>query len=300
MEGPGIALLKWVTGSVARGSSVVSAVGLRRGHPPWLVRLSNSAIEEVVVRVGDESTVDSLLTEAAALRAIADSAVPGPRLLALAMGDTDHPGVFALAMSALQGTSRMTAEPSIARLEALGGAIGLLHAAPVPSSCHLPMRKRPVEPVDFDAARRSQPSRPLLAHAEQLLRQLPVPHHPSVFVHGDFWHGNTIWDDERLAGIVDWECAGIGHPGIDLGMQRCDAALIAGGRASDHVLHGYESTTGRRASDVAYWDIVAALTTPPTMESFVAVVAGQGRTDLDAPTLLARRDDFLAAAIATL
>ena len=66
---------------------------------------------------------------------------------------------------------------------------------------------------------------------------------------------------------------------------------------ADAVLAGYESAVGRPAADVAYWDVAAALTTPPTMEWFVQTIAGQGRTDLDPPTLLARRDAFLAAAL---
>jgi hypothetical protein len=33
------------------------------------------------------------------------------------------------------------------------------------------------------------------------------------------------------------------------------------------------------------------------MEWFVQTIVGQGRTDLDSPTLLARRDAFLAAAL---
>jgi hypothetical protein len=51
---------------------------------------------------------------------------------------------------------------------------------------------------------------------------------------------------------------------------------------------------------VAYWDLVAALTTPPDMGWFVDAVRDQGRTDLDQPTMLARRDAFLEAALARL
>jgi aminoglycoside phosphotransferase (APT) family kinase protein len=275
----------------------VSVTGLRRGESPWLMKLSGSDIDEVVVRVGDESSVALLATEAAALEAIAASEVPGPRLLGVATGAPATPGVFALVMTRVPGTSRSTLEPSTARLQALGEAVAIVHAAPIPTSPHLPVRQRPVEPVDFDAARRSEQARPLLVDAEEVLRRVPMPDRRRVFVHGDFWHGNTMWDHDQLTGIIDWECAGIGHPGIDLGMQRCDAALVVGRSGADAVLAGYESAIGRPAADVAYWDIAAALTTPPTMGSFVQMYVGQGRTDLDPPTLLARRDAFLAAAL---
>jgi aminoglycoside phosphotransferase (APT) family kinase protein len=261
------------------------------------VRLSSSDIEEVVVRVGDESSVGLLATEAAALGVIAASDVPGPRLLGVAIGGPAAPGVFALVMTRVRGTSRSSVEPSTARLRALGEAVAMVHAAPVPSSPHLPARQRPVEPVDWDALRRSEPARPLLVEAEDVLRCIPMPDHRPVFVHGDFWHGNTMWDHDQLTGIIDWECAGVGHPGIDLGMQRCDAALVVGLSGADAVLAGYESAIGRPAADVAYWDVAGALATPPTMGWFVQTITGQGRTDLDPPTLLARRDAFLAAAL---
>ena len=54
----------------------------------------------------------------------------------------------------------------------------------------------------------------------------------------------TMWDDDRLTGIIGWECAGLGHPGIDLGMQRCDAALVVGLSGAEAVLAGYESAIG--------------------------------------------------------
>jgi aminoglycoside phosphotransferase (APT) family kinase protein len=297
MVRPDPGLLRWVTNCVDPRASVVSVTGLRRGEPPWLVRLSNSPLDEVVVRVGDESSVALLATEAAALEAIAASSVPGPRLLGIAMGEPATHGVFALLMTRLPGTSRSSGEPSTARLRALGEAVATVHTAPVSASPHLPARRRPVEPVDWDALRRVEPPRPLLVEAEEVLRRTPLPEHVPVFVHGDFWHGNTLWDRDRLTGIVDWECAGIGHPGIDLGMQRCDAALAVGLSGADAVLAGYESAVGRAAADVAYWDVAGALATPPTMGSFVQTIVGQGRIDLDPPTLLARRDAFLAAAL---
>ena len=292
---PGLA--RWVTDCVDPGASVVSVTGLRRGESPWLVRLSSSDIDEVVVRVGDESSVGLLATEAAGLEAIAASRVPGPRLLGVAMGGLDAPGLFALVMTRVPGTSRSSGEPSTARLRALGEAVAIVHAAPVPTSPHLPARQRPVEPVDWDALRRCEPARPLLVEAEAVMRRIPMPEHRPVFVHGDFWHGNTMWDQDQLTGIIDWECAGIGHPGIDLGMQRCDAALAVGPSGADAVLAGYESATGHAAADVAYWDVAGALATPPTMDRFVQTFVGQGRTDLDPATLLARRDAFLAAAL---
>ena len=61
-----------------------------------------------------------------------------------------------------------------------------------------------------------------------------------------------------------------------------------------------QSTSGEPADDVAYWDVVAALSTPPTIGWFADAVRDQGRTDLDRPALLRRRDAFLRTALARL
>jgi aminoglycoside phosphotransferase (APT) family kinase protein len=300
MVEPHRSVIRWATSCVDPSASVVSITALHRLGSPWLLTLSGSHLQHIVVRVGDEASAGLLATEAAALTAIEASDIPGPRLLGVALGEAEAPELYAVVTTRVAGTSHQAREPSTARLRALGNAIAVVHAAPVPVSTRLPARTRPIEPVDFDAARSTAPTRELLVTAEEFLRRAPAPEHRPVFVHGDFWHGNTMWVGDRLTGIVDWECAGVGHPGIDLGMQRCDAALIAGPAAPDVVLDGYEAATGGRAADVAYWDVAAALTTPPTMESFIQTIIGQGRTDLDPPTLLARRDAFLAEALARL
>jgi aminoglycoside phosphotransferase (APT) family kinase protein len=118
-----------------------------------------------------------------------------------------------------------------------------------------------------------------------------------VFVHGDLWQGNALWLGDTLTGLVDWDCAGAGPPGVDLGSLRCDAAVCFGLEAADDVLAGWEELAGRPAADVAHWDVVAALSTPPDMGWFVGAIAGQGRPDLSQDVLVRRRDAFLQAAL---
>jgi len=66
------------------------------------------------------------------------------------------------------------------------------------------------------------------------------------------------------------------------------------------VLRGWEEQAGRAAADVAYWDTVAALATPPDIGWFPAAIADQGRPDLDRVLVLERRDSFLRQALAYL
>lgn len=120
-------------------------------------------------------------------------------------------------------------------------------------------------------------------------------------VHGDLWHGNTMWDSGALSGLIDWDMAGVGPAGVDLGSLRCDAALCFGIEAADHVLAGWEEEADRSAENVAYWDAVAALASPPDMGWFVKAISDQGRPDLnDRPLMTARRDAFLQQALSRL
>jgi len=115
------------------------------------------------------------------------------------------------------------------------------------------------------------------------------------------WYGNTLWDDDgHLTAIIDWDCAGVGPAGIDLGSLRCDAAWCHGLAAAADILRGWEAEAGRAARDVAYWDVVASLSSPPDMGWFPESMVAQGRPDLTREIMLERRDAFLAAALSQL
>ncbi|WP_237047886.1 hypothetical protein [Lentzea guizhouensis] len=102
---------------------------------------------------------------------------------------------------------------------------------------------------------------------------------------------------DRCTGLVDWDCAGAGPPGVDLGGARFDAALLFGLPAADHVLEGWQRGAGRRAEQVAYWDVVAAVNSLADMSFCLPALHDQGRPDLDADLLRHRRDAFLSTAL---
>ncbi|GAA0905972.1 hypothetical protein GCM10009557_81180 [Virgisporangium ochraceum] len=291
------ALLQWTVREAAPGAEVVEVRGLRDGGSPWLVTFASG--EGVVVRSGSADDHALFATEAAALEVTSDhDAVPTPRLLAV----SDRP---AMIIERLPGKSRIPDTAPVARLRALGAAVVALQSIEVDGAVPaLPRRTRPISGVDFAALRRAEPVRPLLAEAEQRVAAMPVPGPTTGLVHGDLWQGNALWDGHTLTGLVDWDCAGAGPAGVDLGSLRCDAALCYGPGAADHVLDGYREAAGRPADDpaddVAYWDTVAALSTPSDMGWFVDALHGQGRTDLTRALLVERRDAFLEAALAGL
>lgn len=116
-----------------------------------------------------------------------------------------------------------------------------------------------------------------------------------MFVHGDVWWGNTRWDGDACLALIDWKDAGAGNPGVDLGNLRLQMALTYGPDTPEQVLDGWQRESGLGATDLPYWDAVAALNTP-------AVLAGWPGFDrqgnrLDALAVTKRRDAFLRGAI---
>ncbi len=287
--GPTADQLRWVVQTVAPGASVLDVVAVQDRSSPWRIRMNGHP--DVVLRVGGD--VHLLCTELAGLRTASAAGLPVPTVLGSALDRTPP----LLVTSALPGSSRIPAQPDAGRLAALGALAAGIAAVPGPDG--LPVVCSPIGGVDFAALRAAFP-RPLLSEAADALTALGPPSGPVGFVHGDLWQGNTLWTaDGDLAGLLDWDCSGVGPVGLDLGSARLDAALCHGADAAAPVLEGWSAAGGPRV-DLARWDLVAGLATPPGMDWFVGPIAGQGRPDLDAPVLVTRRDAFLVDALARL
>ena len=169
-------------------------------------------------------------TEIAALRVAAEHGVRAPRLIAV--------GEDLMLVSAIDGTSRVPVTATERRLRALGAATADVHLVRLSPSDQLPLRHRSIELEDFGALRERDGSSPLLLEAEHALAGLKEPTHETVLIHGDLWQGNTMWSGDEVVAILDWDCAGVGHPGVDLGSLRCDVAVMFGVEAADAVLDG--------------------------------------------------------------
>jgi aminoglycoside phosphotransferase (APT) family kinase protein len=116
-----------------------------------------------------------------------------------------------------------------------------------------------------------------------------------VFLHGDVWAGNMLWEADRCVALIDWKTAGVGDPGVDLGSLRMQMAILYGQDAPAHVLEGWQEQAGRTATAVPYWDAVAALNTPTVLQGWLAF-ADDG-SPLDAFAVTERRDTFLRIAL---
>lgn len=292
----GAGVLDWA--AAVLGTEVAVLRGLRDGGPPWLLRAGD---REVILRIAPAERVAETATEVAAMTCaarVAGTVLPVAELLGYDLAERTGYGL--VLTSRAPGTSMIPPEPDPERLRALGAAaarISLVEPGPAPA---LPARSRPIEGEDFAGMRRAHGASDLLRAAEAAVAATRPEDGRAGLVHGDLWYGNTLWDDGRLTAVLDWDCAGVGPAGIDLGSLRCDAAWCHGTEAAGHILRGWQDEAGRPASDVAYWDAVAALASPPDMGWFPEAMAGHGRPDLTREVMLKRRDAFLGHALSQL
>ena len=192
MTDPDVLALGWVADVV--GSSDIAVLrGLREGASPWLLRAGG---RELVLRVGQLADAASFATEVAALRLAAQAAIPVAPLLA--HDDGTAVGVPLVLTERLPGSSLIPVALSPARLRALGAAAARLHAVSLEPTAELPARDRPIAGEDFAKMRREQKADGLLEEAETLIGRTAPTNCRSVFVHGDLWHGNTLWEDGIL------------------------------------------------------------------------------------------------------
>lgn len=63
----------------------------------------------------------------------------------------------------------------------------------------------------------------------------------TVLVHGDYWPGNILWQDGRLAAVIDWEDAACGDALADLATARVELECANGTDAMERFTRRYRS-----------------------------------------------------------
>lgn len=232
--------------------------------------------QHVVVRMfprGDDSVARELevLTRLGPLGRLA------PR--GLAHGDLDGHGV--IVTEALPGGPPAPGLDPVVIGEQLGVALGAVHG---------------LDPVGLPDDVREPTGRAgrLAAVAQEAWREADLDR---VLTHGDFWSGNSLWEGDRLTGIVDWSGARSAPRGVDLAWCRQDLVLLGSPTAADRFLAAYESAIGRRVLDVHAWDVVAAARADTYVETWAPNYAGIGRPEIDARVLRERFDAWVASLI---
>lgn len=114
-----------------------------------------------------------------------------------------------------------------------------------------------------------------------------------VLLHGDFWPGNILWYDNRIAAVIDWEDAAIGDPLADLAGCRIELLWKFGERAMHDFTSHYTAMTGIDGANLPLWELYVS----------TAAAAHMSRWGLDATTLTDMRlktGAFMERALAAL
>ena len=311
MAVPTDATLAWVAAVAAPDGRLVDAGPLAEHTSPWWVRIESAAGQTTVVvraRVDSDESSRLIEIERAALQAAGGAGVAAARFVA-ADPSGDVASQPALVSTLVAGSSDVPLTATTERLRALGQAVGTLAACGPPSE--LPRRTRPLEDVDFYAMWRESVAAVRArwkagdagepwTSALQALDEYEPTTVADALVHGDCWQGNSLWVGDELGGFIDWDAAGTGSPGIDLGTMRLDAAFFFGADAMEEVATGWAQTSRRPVVDLAYWDLVAALTSPIDLVEWLPNLQRLGRPDLDAATMAARREESVRRALAAI
>jgi aminoglycoside phosphotransferase (APT) family kinase protein len=288
---PRAVALEWAAAAYGHGARVLHARSLPGGTSSAIHVLTvddrrggrHQAVLRRYVRpdVMHEAS-EGVTTEAAALRLLAGSAVPAPRLLA-ADPAGQAAGLPAVLMSLLPG--RIQWAPPPARLDAFLqrlaepllaiGAVTVATGAPIPAYRPYELG-RPLGPPPWSRLPRR------VWDAAVALYEGPAPLPDRRFIHRDYHPGNVLWRRGAVSGVVDWQHARLGALEADVGHCRANLHRHFSAAVADRFLRAWQAISGRTEYH-PYWDVTVVLTVP----------GSYGPPD-------AKLDEFVAAAVARL
>ncbi|MFD2081170.1 Phosphotransferase enzyme family protein [Actinopolymorpha cephalotaxi] len=193
--------------------------------------------------------------EATVLGLLGSTDVPAPRLVAADTAPTmcDVP---TLLTTRVPGSPPVHADRTV--LAQLAETLALVHAVDLPVVRALP----PYRPY-YDRHRDGHRRPPAWSAAPRLWNRVfdvvaagPPPTAPG-FIHRDYHPGQTLWDGDRLVGVVDWTTGCLGPRGIDLARMRLNLAGRYGGEVAEQFLALYRGV-GVADAHHPYWDLLDA------------------------------------------
>jgi aminoglycoside phosphotransferase (APT) family kinase protein len=233
--------------------------------------------------------------EASVLELLAKNDVAAPSLI-LDRKATKIMDTRTIVTSFIDGKPKMIAHDLVYWPEQLVGAISKVHGTPVTPKVRkiLPSlytgferlftRDEPTEviaqhPLGRDLWQKSKDLWPSVAKTEDYL------------VHADYWPGNTLWKNDELVAIVDWEEPRLGEPTWDIAVIVQDAACF-GMDIEEAVISQHRRVSGRTIKDYDFWRMAVALSEMPDPGVWVA-----GYRALDGIALTAKnvRDNHTAS-----
>lgn len=216
-------------------------------HTRKLVFQTARGIEAVVERrprvmPGKPPPAERAGLEAALLARLPDLGIPAPRLRRFDPPDT-------LVLDFLEGGTEPPPGAPASLIGPVAQALAALHRLGPEDG--LPAMRTLTDPLPDLKAWRPDLFGPGAAQAPAC----PPFAGPPRLLHGDFWTGNLLWREGRLAGLLDWEDACLGDPMAELAAARCDLYRLYGAGAADALADAYAALAPVDRARLAWWDL---------------------------------------------
>lgn len=288
--------LDWITASIGSGARVLQIMSMpEASHTNHRVRVVTPSGAEGDLVLRRYTDLDRLRTDAwyvpehevDALTALEGAALPAPRLVA---ADVDAASCDAptLLLTFVPGNPPPDDPAELsARVRALAEPLAAIHSI-APGPVRRPYATYFVS--DGKAATDLHPppwsADPSMWERAFAALQTAPPDTPSAFIHRDYHHGNTLWQDEQLTGVIDWTTGCLGPPGIDLARERLNLVWDVGLEVADAFL--LEAEAIGVGGHHPYWDLLDAADWP----------SDDPPKDEDEAVRYRRYEDYVARALA--
>jgi len=81
--------------------------------------------------------------------------------------------------------------------------------------------------------------------------------HPCL-LHADYWPGNVLWENDRIAAVLDWEDACLGDPLVDVACMRSELFRLADAATAARFTDAYAARAAVDRSRLRWWDLFMA------------------------------------------
>lgn len=122
----------------------------------------------------------------------------------------------------------------------------------------------------------------------------PAPPSRCCFIHRDYHPMNTLWQGEKLSGIVDWVNACRGPAPFDLAWNRLNLVQMYDLEVADHLRHHAINLCGKEVWH-PYWDLMALIEMLPGPPEVYPPWVDFGLRGFSTPLMIKRIEDYLSA-----
>lgn len=203
-------------------------------------------------------------TEFALLTALFQRGLPVPEPLLLDVSASVLPSPY-LVMSMVEGATVVADSQLPHALHQLADFLVRLHALDI-EAFKLPELPRLEDPVG--GALKYLPDTNSWTALRTAIAAWETTPPKDALLHGDFWPGNVLWKDNRIAAVIDWEDASIGAAVSDLACCRAEIMVMYGQLAMETFTTHYLASCKMDVSDLPLWEVYVSSSALATMSDW--------------------------------